>query len=34
MNGIVYVPFKKSVSEAKLKIVKELKAAKIPLLGA
>jgi predicted nucleotide-binding protein len=34
MDGIVYVPFRKSVSEAKPKIVKELKAAKIPLLGA
>lgn len=32
MDGIVYVPFKKSVSEAKPKIVKELKAAKISLL--
>jgi predicted nucleotide-binding protein len=34
MDGIVYVPFKKSVSEAKPKIVKELKAAKMPLLVA
>lgn len=33
MDGIVYVPFKKSVSEAKLKIVAELKAVKIPMLG-
>lgn len=31
MDGIVYLPFKKSVSEAKPQIVKELKAAKIPL---
>lgn len=34
MDGIVYVPFKKSVSEAKPEIIKELKAAGMRLLGA